>query len=115
MLLVCLFASRTLRKNGSDDASHYGKNDQMGDMNDMHMNVIESNGAIEFPPTTWRATFHVIGTMLQFLQIKGMFGGLSHEDPPKLCGYLWVVHLQKHLRRIYSTEIISLLLHGGNY
>jgi len=59
--------------NGSDDSSHYMHEDQMGDVNDMHMNVIATNGAIRLSPTTGRAMFHVTGTMLQLLQMREMF------------------------------------------
>lgn len=33
--------------------------------------------------------FHVIGTMLQLLQMKGIFWGLPNEYPPNRCGFLW--------------------------
>uniref|UniRef100_M1DBE2 Uncharacterized protein n=1 Tax=Solanum tuberosum TaxID=4113 RepID=M1DBE2_SOLTU len=51
-----------MSKNWSDDASHYGQNDYMGDMNAMHVNVVESTGRIQLPPTTGRVVFHVTGT-----------------------------------------------------
>jgi len=41
----------------SDNDSHYGKNDIMSDLNDMHINIIETTGAIQLPHTTRRTVF----------------------------------------------------------
>jgi len=66
---------------GRDNDSHYGKNDNMGDVNYMHMIVIAINGAIWLPHILGRAVFQVIKTILQLLQVRGMFGVLAHEYP----------------------------------
>ncbi|WMV46462.1 hypothetical protein MTR67_039847 [Solanum verrucosum] len=68
--------------NDSDDASHYRKNNQMGDIiNGIHMNVVETNGSILLPPTTGMAIFQVTGIVLQLLLIRGMFWELAYKDP----------------------------------
>uniref|UniRef100_M1DYK4 Uncharacterized protein n=1 Tax=Solanum tuberosum TaxID=4113 RepID=M1DYK4_SOLTU len=64
---------------GSDNDSHYGQNDNMGDLNDMSINVIYTTGAIQIPHTTGRFVFHITGTMIQLLQMKGFLWCLAHE------------------------------------
>uniref|UniRef100_M1DC91 Uncharacterized protein n=1 Tax=Solanum tuberosum TaxID=4113 RepID=M1DC91_SOLTU len=36
-----------MNDHGSDNDSHYGQNDNMVDLNDMHMNIIQTAGAIQ--------------------------------------------------------------------
>lgn len=47
----------------------------------MHMNVIETNKEIWLSHTSWREIFHVTGTMLQLLKLRGIVGGLAHKYP----------------------------------
>jgi len=65
----------------SDNDSHFGQNGNIDDLNNMHMNVIQTTRAIRIPPTTGRVVFHIIRTMIQLLEMKGNFGGLIHKDP----------------------------------
>jgi len=63
---------------GIDNDSNYGQNENMGGLNDMHMNVIQTTRDFLLPPIVGRANFHVTQTMLQLLQLlqlRGMFWG----------------------------------------
>ena len=62
---------------GSENDSHYGQNDNISDLNDTRMNIVQTMGAIRIPSTTERDVFHVTGTMLQLLQLRGMFCGFN--------------------------------------
>lgn len=50
---------------------------EVGDMREVNLNGLENIGAIPLPPINGNVIFHVVGTMIQLLQIKGFFRGLS--------------------------------------
>jgi len=63
------------------NASQLGNNDDIGDLHDVNVDLVGNSGAIRLPLTVGNAMFHVTSTMLQLLQMKGLFGGLDLEDP----------------------------------
>uniref|UniRef100_M1DE24 Uncharacterized protein n=1 Tax=Solanum tuberosum TaxID=4113 RepID=M1DE24_SOLTU len=66
--------------NGSN-ASQLGNNDDIGNLHDVNEDQLGSACVIRLPTTVGNAVFYVTNSMLQLLQMKGLFGGLAHEDP----------------------------------
>lgn len=61
----------------------------MGDVDelqDINLYQVGSTGEIELPPIARNVEFKVVGTILKFLQLKGLFGGQDHEAPHE---HLW--------------------------
>jgi len=49
---------------GSDNDNHNGQNKNMGDLNDMHVDIFQITGAMWIPPITRTVVFHLTGIML---------------------------------------------------
>lgn len=81
---------------GSDNNINYKKNDNAGDVNDIYINFIATNGAIWLLPTIGRKIFHVTWTILQVFQMRGTFGGLDHMNP------------HEHLQNFVDIHVIFL-------
>ena len=53
----------------------------MSDLNDKHINIIQTMRVNQIPFTTGRSIFLIITIMIQLLQMKENFLGLAHEYP----------------------------------
>lgn len=70
-----------MRVHGSFAGKQVGHMNDIRNIYDVNLDAIGNAGAILLLPIDGNVVFHGIGTMLQFLQIRGFFGGLTHEDP----------------------------------
>jgi len=64
------------------DGSQEGQRDDVDDVNSVHDPIqLGRIGAICLLLAEKDATFDVTSTTLHLLQMKGLYGGLTHEDP----------------------------------
>lgn len=66
-----------MNEHGSVNDIHYGQNNQMDDLNGMHMNIVQTMRAIHIPLKAERFVFHVTGTILKLFQLRQIFCGFN--------------------------------------